>query len=176
MLFFLVASESLSLSFSLSLVHGSLRRHAHLSVRPSVRPARGCLCLHPHPSAFVFPFLLVGSSCLEPPSCVFGEVFPILQTREPVSGAGRGEAGLAPHPGPLSTCAHLPWVPAPRSPPCLPPQPGGFSGRAFWQRQTHGPCHAGSVCLLLRNLFPYLYVWGMGLVASSKTASVYSVN
>lgn len=35
---------------------------------------------------------------------------------------------------------------------------------------------AGSVRLLLRNLFPYLYVRGMGLVTSSKTASVYSVN
>lgn len=52
----------------------------------------------------------------------------------------------------------------------------GFSGWAFGQRQTHSPCRAGSVRFLLRNLFPYLYVRGMGLVASSKTASVYSVN
>lgn len=119
MLFFLVASESLSLSFSLSLVHGSLRRHAHLSVRPSVRPARGCLCLHPHPSAFVFPFLLAGSSCLEPPSCVFGEVFPIFQTREPVSGAGQGGGRVCPpprssehlRPSPMGASSQEPSVP-----------------------------------------------------------------
>lgn len=54
--------------------------------------------------------------------------------------------------------------------------PKGFFSQAFWQRQPHGPCCPGSIYLLVQNMFPYLYVQGMGLVASSKPTSVYSVN
>lgn len=118
MLFFWVASESLLLSFSLSLVHGSLRQHMHLSVRPAPR-----VFLPPSPSVHVclpLPFSrqqLLG--CAEVRVWGGSSHFSDQGT---VSGGEGAEFAL--HPGPLSTTAHLPWVPAPSSPPHLAPQPG----------------------------------------------------
>lgn len=129
-------------------------------VRPSVRPARGCLS----PSPSICVPLPLGRQ--QPPG--FAEVHvwgdsPCFSDQGTWSRSrAGGMQGLLPSPVGASS-----QEPSP---------PRGFSSQAFWQRQPRGPCCAGSVHLLVQNMFPYLYVQGMGLVASSKPTSVYSVN
>uniref|UniRef100_A0A8C9NVP6 KIF-binding protein n=1 Tax=Serinus canaria TaxID=9135 RepID=A0A8C9NVP6_SERCA len=78
-----------------------------LSVHPSILPTGASL--HPPPSLLPFPW--AGSSHLAGLKCIFGEILPVFLTREPAAGAGQGGCRV---------CLHLPWVPAPRSPPHLP--------------------------------------------------------
>lgn len=151
-----------NLSCSHSLVYGPLHWDVRACVRPSVRPARGCLS----PSSSICVHLPLPLGRQQPPG--FAEVHvwgdsPCFSDQGACSRSRAGRMqGLLPSPVDASS-----QEPSP---------PRGFSSQAFWQRQPRGPCCAGSVHLLVQNMFPYLYVQGMGLVASSKPTSVYSVN
>ena len=152
-------------------------RRACLSIHPSICPSRPWAALPPSPSVRVRLPLPFGRQ--QPPGsaqvCVWGGS-PVFQTKELASGVGRGGGRVCPSPWSSERLRPSPMGASSQEPSASPSMTGGFSGRAFSWRQICGLCHAGSVRLLLHNLFPYLYVQGMGLMASSKTTSVYSVN
>lgn len=117
--------------------HFSVCPSAHPSIHPSLWVP---LSIHIHLCSFGQAAAWLGwGACL-------GGMIPIFLTRE---GQG-GDAGFA-------SSQELP--------PHLPQRPGVSPARNFGKSSPVVRVHAGSVHLLLQNVFPYLYVRGMGLVA-----------
>lgn len=116
-----------NLSCCHSLVYGSLLRN----VRPSVRPARGCIspspsvCVHlpfPCPSVCVhLPFPSGGQQLLARLECVFGEVLPFSER----GSCSRSRAGAA---GFVSTSRGC----SSQEPSTPPSTPRALSSQAFW--------------------------------------------